>query len=192
VSEGDYGQLRDFYFWCHPNLGDTKHTFNPIFPSPTQPTLSFPNPSSSVTVSEQHRASANGCHHPLLICQPDESAPHRWIGTETPHLAPVTYNTLLTTLSILHLALSQTPHFFFRYACVPFKLSSSIVTSPQHHRNIITHHQHLSLFAQLCFFLRRPRRSRYKDSPLDLNRHYKSSNATENFPQYRYHGENQK
>jgi hypothetical protein len=132
VSEGDYGQLRDFYFWCHPNLGDTKHTFNPIFL--LQHNELFLPPFIILTNCQR---SASHIHQWMPLSSPNlpsyRECNHHRIVSKTLSLSSVTYNTLLTTLSVLHSALSQAPHFFFRHACEPPKLSSSIATSPQHH-----------------------------------------------------------
>jgi hypothetical protein len=92
LNEGSPRLHRAFYFLCRSNLNYSKHTFYPTFPSPTQQTLSFLLPSSSLTVSEQHRASANGCHHPLLICHTIECAPHLRIAPETTGVSPITGN----------------------------------------------------------------------------------------------------
>jgi hypothetical protein len=135
LSEGNHGQLRAFYCLYRTHLHYSKCTFHPSFPSPTQRTLSFPLTSSSLTVSEQHRASTNGCHHPLLICHPIECAPHLRINTETQSLSPITCNTLSQHCRYFHLTLSQTTHFFICYGYAPSNFGLSIAISSQDHRS---------------------------------------------------------
>lgn len=74
LSEASSGWYRAFHFLCHLNLNHSKHN-RYAFPSQTQRTLFFLDPSSSLTVSKQHHVSTNGCHHPLLICYFVDSAP---------------------------------------------------------------------------------------------------------------------
>jgi hypothetical protein len=95
----------------------------------------FHLPSSSLFIGDQHHASTNGCHHPLLICHPIKIAPRRPIFAGISSLSSITRDTLFATLPTLSLACILISHLFFGCDCAPFELSSSIETSSQEHRS---------------------------------------------------------